>query len=58
MKVIKAVPKILGGEVSNFPSEPIPATAVLVVFDGDALTYAVYESGDTLPPPEILDPAQ
>ncbi len=57
MKIIPAVSKLLGGEISNSPSEPFPDTAVLVVFDGGASAYIVYEEGDTLPDPLILDPA-
>lgn len=43
MKIIKSV--LIDGVL--IPSEPIPESAIRVVFDGE--NYIVYEDGDELP---------
>ena len=43
MKIIKP---IINGETIDF-SEPVPADAIMVAFDGE--NYIVYQEGDELP---------
>ena len=43
---MKIIPIVLVDDVIN-PSEPIPATAIHIVFDGEK--YIIYEVGDELP---------
>lgn len=46
------IPAILVGNVLK-PSEPIPATAIKIVCDGEK--YVIYEEGDELPPEPVYD---
>lgn len=49
---MKLIDTVLVDDVIK-PSEPIPALAVRIVYDGT--NYIVYEEGDELPPELVYD---